>query len=225
MRYVVERMTMADIPRVVEIERLAYTTPWPPSAYRKELEENQHAYYVVLRDTYYVKRPAPEIDLATPSAPPRRPFPLSLLPSRPLSHQNPHVASIVGFAGMWLMLDEAHITTIAIHPEYRSRGLGELELSALIGIAYEINAQRVTLEVRVSNSVAQSLYRKYGFMVVGTRRRYYSDNNEDAYIMTTDNITSQSYRDFYLRLRELLMDRVAADEEAPSPVQHPGGEG
>jgi ribosomal-protein-alanine N-acetyltransferase len=225
MRYVVERMTMADIPRVVEIERLAYTTPWPPSAYRKELEENQHAYYVVVRDTYYLKHTGPEVDLATSPAPSRRPFPLSLLPARLPSHQNPHLASIVGFAGMWLMLDEAHITTIAIHPEYRGQGLGELQLSSLIGIAYEINAQRVTLEVRVSNSVAQNLYRKYGFMVVGTRRRYYSDNNEDAYIMTTDVITSQSYRDFYLRLREHLVERLAADEQAASTVQHPGSEG
>ena len=225
MRYVVERMTMADIPRVVEIERLAYTTPWPPSAYRKELEENQHAYYIVLRDTYYLKHPAPDIDLASPSAPPRRPFPLSLLPSRSPSQQNPHLASTVGFAGMWLMLDEAHITTIAIHPEYRSLGLGELELNSLIGIAYEINAQRVTLEVRVSNGVAQNLYRKYGFTVVGTRRRYYSDNNEDAYIMTTDDITTPSYRDFYLRLRDLLMERLAADDHAASPVQPQGSEG
>jgi [ribosomal protein S18]-alanine N-acetyltransferase len=225
MRYVVERMTMGDIPRVVEIERLAYTTPWPPSAYRKELEENQHAYYVVLRDTDYLKHPAPDIDPGTLPAPLRRPFPLSLLPSRIPSHQTPHLASIVGFAGMWLMLDEAHITTIAIHPEYRSRGLGELELNSLIGIAYEINAQRVTLEVRVSNTVAQNLYRKYGFMVVGTRRRYYSDNNEDAYIMTTDNITTPSYRDFYVRLRELLTERLAEDEQTASPVQRPGSEG
>jgi ribosomal-protein-alanine N-acetyltransferase len=123
------------------------------------------------------------------------------------------------------MLDEAHITTIAMHPEYRGRGLGVLELSSMIGIAYEINAQRVTLEVRVSNTVAQNLYRKYGFMVVGTRRRYYSDNNEDAYIMTTDDINTQSYRDFYTRLRELLMERMAADEETAFPVQHPGVEG
>src|SRR5215469_13766812 len=221
MRFVVERMTMADIPRVVEIERLAYTTPWPPSAYRKELEENQHAYYIVLRDTYYLKRPVPEIDLATPTAQPRRPFPLSLLPSRPLAHQNPQLASIIGFAGMWLMLDEAHITTIAMHPEYRGRGLGELELSSLIGIAYEINAQRVTLEVRVSNTVAQNLYRKYGFMVVGTRRRYYSDNNEDAYIMTTENINSQSYRDFFSRLHTQLQERLAADEQAEPSAKLP----
>jgi [ribosomal protein S18]-alanine N-acetyltransferase len=224
MRYVVERMTMADIPRVVEIERLAYTTPWPPSAYRKELEENQHAYYVVLRDTYLLKQTAPEIDLATPSVQQRRPFPLSLLPSRSAAHQNPNLGSIVGFAGMWLMLDEAHVTTIAIHPEYRNRGLGELQLNSLIGIAYEINAQRVTLEVRVSNSIAQNLYRKYGFLVVGTRRRYYSDNNEDAYIMTTENITTQNYREFYLRLRQLLLERLATDEQAASPVQHPGSD-
>ena len=80
MRYVVERMTMADIPRIVEVERLAYTTPWPPSAYRKELEENQHAYYIVVRDTSM--QPINEVEPVTQPIQPRRPFPLSLLQGR-----------------------------------------------------------------------------------------------------------------------------------------------
>ena len=222
MRYIVERMTMADIPRIVEVERLAYTTPWPPSAYRKELEENQHAYYIVVRDTAIKVEPPAETVAQSPQQ--RRPFPLSLLPGRAPHQHNPRLASIIGFAGLWLMLDEAHITTIAMHPDYRGRGLGELQLSTLIGIAYDIGAQRVTLEVRVSNSVAQYLYRKYGFMVVGTRKRYYSDNNEDAYIMTTEIINTSSYRDLYTRLRTQLMERLAEDEREASPAAPPGSE-
>ena len=223
MRYVVERMTMVDIPRVVEIERLAYTTPWPPSAYRKELEENQHAYYIVLRDTYI--KPTTESEPSTLPDQARRPFPLSLLPGRPPHRLDPHLTSIIGFAGMWLMLDEAHVTTIAIHPGYRNRGLGELQLSTLIAMAYDISAQRVTLEVRVSNNVAQNLYRKYGFMVVGTRRHYYSDNNEDAYIMTTESINGQSYRDFYSHLHTQLLERLAADEQAEPSIKLPRNDG
>lgn len=222
MRYVVERMTMADIPRVVEIERLAYTTPWPPSAYRKELEENHHAHYIVVRDMYL--KTLTEADPDAQPAQPRRPFPISLLAGRPPYRQSPHLASIIGFAGLWLMLDEAHITTIAIHPDYRGRGLGELQLSTLIAIAYDISAQRVTLEVRVSNSVAQNLYRKNGFTVVGTRRRYYSDNNEDAYIMTTENINTESYRELYSHLRTQLLERLAADEQATSSIIQPGSD-
>ena len=222
MRYAVERMTMADIPRIVEIERLAYTTPWPPSAYRKELEENQHAHYIVVRDTFL--KTVTEAPPTTQPVQPRRPFPISLLAGRPPYRQSPHQASIIGFAGLWLMMDEAHITTIAIHPEYRGRGLGELQLSTLIGIAYDIGAQRVTLEVRVSNLIAQNLYRKYGFMVVGTRRRYYSDNNEDAYIMTTDNINTENYRGLYAHLHTQLLARLTADEQATSSVIQPGSD-
>jgi ribosomal-protein-alanine N-acetyltransferase len=220
MRYVVERMTMADIPRIVEVERLAYTTPWPPSAYRKELEENQHAYYIVVRDTSL--QTIHEAEPVTQPAVPRRPFPLSLLHGRTPTPANSHLASIIGFAGLWLMLDEAHITTIATHPDYRGRGLGELLLCSMTKIAYDIGAQRITLEVRVSNTVAQNLYRKYGFMVVGTRRRYYSDNNEDAYIMTTENINSQSYRAHYSHLQTILSVRLAAEEHTTSPTVQPG---
>ena len=222
MRYIVERMTMADIPRVVEVERLAYTTPWPPSAYRKELEENQHAHYIVLRDSHV--RSATDDEPMTQPAQTRRPFPLSLLPGKPAQTTNSNLASIVGFAGLWLMLDEAHITTIATHPEYRGHGLGELLLSSMIAIAYEVGSERVTLEVRVSNSVAQNLYRKYGFVVVGTRRRYYSDNNEDAYIMTTENINSQSYHALYGRLQTQLIDRLASDERTTSSAWRPGAD-
>lgn len=204
---------MADIPRVTEIERLAYPSPWPSSAYKKELQENRYAHYIVVRDTHLMTAPPPE-RIETP----RRSFPLSLLPSKPHAPLSPDTASIIGFAGLWLMVDDSHVTTIAVHPDYRSKGVGELMLSSLIGISYEIGARMVTLEVRVSNAVAQNLYRKYGFKEEGIRRRYYSDNHEDALIMWTGEINGQSYRERFLRLRAVLQARLdAEDGPAESP--------
>lgn len=207
MRYVVSRMTLADIPRVVEIERLAYTSTWPASSYRKELQDNPLAHYVVERDTQMRL----EIPADSPSDSGRRPFPLSLLPARP-APLSPDIANIVGYAGLWLMVDEAHVTTIATHPNYRHRGLGELLLTSLIDIAYDIGARQMTLEARVSNTVAQNLYRKYGFHEAGIRRRYYSDNGEDALIMWTDDIMSDRYRERYFFLTQALKARLAAEE-------------
>src|SRR4029450_565807 len=101
--------------------------------------------------------------------------------------------SIVGYAGIWVMTDEAHVTTIASHPELRGRGVGELLLLALIRSSMEIGARWMTLEVRASNMVAQNLYRKYTFKEMGVRRRYYSDNGEDALVMWTDALDSETF--------------------------------
>ena len=207
MRYIIDRMTMADVPRVVEIERLAYPSTWPPSAYRKELQDNRWAHYIVLRD----KKIAEErmtVPVQEPERP-RRIFPLSLLPGRPtMTMPSPDLASILGFAGLWLMVDEAHITTIAMHPNYRRRGLGEFMLVSLIDIAYNIGAKWVTLEVRVTNHSAQNLYRKYGFHEAGVRHRYYSDNNEDALIMWTEEINSPAYKRKFQELKTALLRKL-----------------
>lgn len=114
---------------------------------------------------------------------------------------------IAGYAGLWLMVDEAHITTFAVLPEYRRRKIGERLLQRLFVIAEELEAEWLTLEVRVSNLAAQRLYEKYGFRRAGVRRRYYSDNSEDALIMWTERIKERAVRD---RLRQL---RQALDEE------------
>ena len=207
MRYVIDRMTMSDVPRVIEIERLAYPSTWPPSAYRKELQENRWAHYIVLRDKHIAEK-----QMSVPSQEPerhRRFFPLTLLPARsPSTVSTPSLASIIGFAGLWLMVDEAHITTIAMHPEFRRRGLGEYLLVSLIDIAYDINARWVTLEVRVTNYTAQNLYRKYGFREAGLRHRYYSDNQEDALIMWTDEIKSPDFRQKFLELKSILLPKL-----------------
>jgi ribosomal-protein-alanine N-acetyltransferase len=90
---------------------------------------------------------------------------------------------VVGYGGYWLILDEAHITNIAVHPQYRSQGIGSSLLSAMIGLAEREGAGSMTLEVRVSNRIAQAVYQKHGFTAVGVRKKYYQDNGEDALIM------------------------------------------
>jgi ribosomal-protein-alanine N-acetyltransferase len=95
---------------------------------------------------------------------------------------------VVGYAGMWSVCGEGHITNIAVHPEYRKNGIGSLLIEGLIDIAKTEGISRMTLEVRRSNLAAQRLYRKYGFEECGLRKSYYADNGEDAIIMWKNNV-------------------------------------
>jgi ribosomal-protein-alanine N-acetyltransferase len=104
----------------------------------------------------------------------------------------PEGERIVGFAGIWLMVDEAHITTFGVHPQWRRQGVGRRLLLRLAELALELEAARMTLEVRVGNEAAQALYRAFGFRVEGRRPHYYSDDGEDAYVMTTGRLTGQA---------------------------------
>ena len=106
----------------------------------------------------------------------------------------------IGYGGLWLMVDEAHITTFAVLPEWRRRGVGARLMLELMRVAANLHARVVTLEVRLSNHAARSLYGRFGFKPVGVRPRYYSDNNEDALIMTTPPISTPEMR---LRLADL----------------------
>lgn len=90
---------------------------------------------------------------------------------------------VVGYGGMWVIAPEAHITTLAVAPEHRRRGIGERLLSALLEAAEDMGAARVTLEVRESNAAARALYHKYGFEAVAYMRGYYPDTGEDAVVM------------------------------------------
>ena len=204
MAFHIDRMTMADVPEVMAIERDSFLTPWPGSAYRRELNENRNAHYLVLRmDSPPVRQePGREGERTSAGDSGARSFPLNR--PKDLTPAPPDKLSLAGYAGLWLMLDEAHVTTIAVRPQYRGRGLGELLLVGLSEIAYDINARWLTLEVRVSNEVAQSLYRKYGFKPAGIRQRYYSDNQEDALIMWTDEIRSTEWQRRFDELRDRL---------------------
>ena len=114
------------------------------------------------------------------------------LRKNPASHllviQSRETAQVVGVAGYWLVIDEAHISTFAVHPDWRSRGVGKVLLAAMLRQAAGLGATSALLEVRAGNAAAQSLYRGFGFQVVGIRKGYYKNNGEDAVLMTADRL-------------------------------------
>jgi len=121
---------------------------------------------------------------------------------------------LVGYVGYWLIEDEAHISTIAVRPDLRNLGLGEYLLASMLEDARKQGARSASLEVRVSNGAAQALYSKYDFRVSGRRRRYYRDNNEDAFIMEAPSLVSEEYRS-HLRLRwQALVERLGLVTES-----------
>lgn len=131
---------------------------------------------------------------------------------------------IVGFGGMWLMVDEAHITTFAVHPAWRRRRIGERLLVAFLDLARDRHAREATLEVRLSNLPARRLYEKYGFRPVGVRPGYYSDNHEDALIMTTIPLDDPTFVARLEHHRDAL-DAAPAPEGPFEPDDAAGSEG
>ncbi|MBI2265823.1 MAG: ribosomal protein S18-alanine N-acetyltransferase [Armatimonadetes bacterium] len=111
---------------------------------------------------------------------------------------------VVGYGGVWLVLDEAHITTMAVHPEYRRFGIGSKVLFWLLDQAACKGMSRATLEVRESNLAARKLYESFGFEAVGVRKNYYLDDSEDAVIMWTQELSSEEQQARLGRLREKL---------------------
>jgi [ribosomal protein S18]-alanine N-acetyltransferase len=169
--YFIEPMVEDDIEQVQQIERRSFSTPWSANTYRHELRSASNSRYIVARAS---PTPPPPRDERTPL---RRGLLATLFGAGQRPTRSPH--PIVGYGGLWLNVDEGHITTIAVAPEYRGRGIGELLLNGLIDQALALHTDMLTLEVRVSNIVAQQLYLKYGFRTSGTRPRYYTDNGED----------------------------------------------
>lgn len=108
-------------------------------------------------------------------------------------------AKMLGYAGFWHIIDEAHITTIAVKKEYRRNKLGEFLLCHMIDECYKKEIKYITLEVRVSNIPAISMYEKYGFKSLGTRKNYYQNNNEDALIMWTENLFWDKFKENYTK--------------------------
>ncbi len=180
-------MRREDIDQVAEIDREAFPGTWPVPNYRRELE-NRLAYYIVVC--------ADGRTLPGTSSPPQggaSGFMAKLLDWFGFGRGKPLASSrdyILGFAGIWVLVDEAHLTSIAVRQSAREHGVGELLLISIIELSQKLKAAFVTLEVRMSNTTAQKLYAKYGFKEVGRRRHYYTDNREDALLMTTDGLGS-----------------------------------
>jgi ribosomal-protein-alanine N-acetyltransferase len=161
---VIQRMEVADIPQVIEIDKFSFPLPWSERSYRHELTQNKQSHF----------------------------FSMCLAESTKdwswLKHfwQRTTQRHVIGYAGIWMILDEVHINTIAIHPDYRGHGLGEQLLVHILRYAIAHEMILATLEVRPSNVAALGLYRKYGFEEVGRRKRYYRDNGEDAILLTAE---------------------------------------
>ncbi len=229
--YRIDPMTQEDVAEVGRLERRCFSNPWPASAYRRELQNPRQNYYVVLREESPVggsmsgSHPEPDGAAAlvgqrdertngngsSRSLPRRGLLPLGLArrtEGSGLAGARAGRPPIIGFAGMWVLYDEAHVTTIGVDPAHRGRGLGELLLATMFDEAIRRGAAWLTLEVRVSNEPALALYRKYGFAVQGRRRRYYSDNNEDAHIMWSRSLHDPSYHAELAALRQALDERL-----------------
>jgi ribosomal-protein-alanine N-acetyltransferase len=173
----IEPMALADLPAVHEIERASFDAPWPPEAYRNDLETNRLAQYLVARVG----------------------------------------DEVAAYGGMWLMVDEGHIITFAVHPDWRRQHIGERLLLSFVDLAVDRGAHEATLEVRLSNLPARRLYEKFGFRPVGLRPRYYSDNGEDALIMTTEPLADASMRERIARLRAAIDAAPAPSRPKPAP--------
>ena len=192
--YIIRRMEYEDIPQVAQIDREAFPGEWvfrSQAAYKRDLDNPSIRYIVACRDKH-----------ATESRGQVMPRPSWL--KRVFGYERRLNAReyIVGFSGFWMMVGEAHIIAIGVRNGYRQLGIGEGLLIATIELAQILNGNVVTLEVRASNKIAQELYKKYGFQVVGRRLKYYSSDGEDAVIMSTDSITSPPFQSSLQRLKE-----------------------
>jgi ribosomal-protein-alanine N-acetyltransferase len=207
MPYAVRPLEERDLTQSSEIEREAFPTLFPPTSFRRELKNRMARYLVAWRqeEPEEVEPLLPPIQVANAQD---RERPLinklfnnarSLWAKRP-SAWEPGQQFIVGFVGAWYMVDEVHIVSIGVRTGFRGRGLGELLLISAMEQALERNVKTVTLEVRASNHVAKNLYKKYGFHERGVRKGYYTDDREDALIMTTDPICTSPYRQEFLEL-------------------------
>ena len=144
----IRRMTVEDVPAVVDLDKRSFSLPWPERTFRFEVTDNPAA-----RCWVY------ELD-----------------------------GIIAGMVVAWLLVDEAHIATIATHPDYRGRGIGRELLMYVLRYMSREGAVSSFLEVRESNTTAREMYRKLGYEESGRRRKYYKDNDEDAILMTLDGL-------------------------------------
>ncbi len=212
--YLIRFMEDRDIPQALEIDREAFPTQWPHPTYSTLKQElcNKLAHYIVAcKNNEFIRQSSPEVNENSTLW--NKLKGLFKEPDTVEVVQPPLTECVIGVAGCWLMAGEEHVTTIAVRDSYRRQGVGEGLLISLIDLAFQFKAQVVTLEVRVSNDLARSLYQKYGFNTAGTRRHYYTDNGEDAYIMTTDTITSPSFKSHFDELKRAYRNKWGMSED------------
>ena len=202
MPFAVRPLQEVDIPQVRAVEKEAFSTLFPPTSFRRELGNRAARYWVAEKRAEIDKPPIPR---------PQGGIVRRLLGRatvlRPRRHQTHAPRSIVGFLGTLYAADQAHIVSVGVADGYRRRGVGELLLIAAVEHATARQTETITLEVRKSNAAARALYAKYGFIEQGIRKAYYSDNREDAVIMTTGSIQMERYAARVARLKDAHQER------------------
>lgn len=215
--FLLRPMTIADLPQIAEIEGQSFPSSWPSSAYKRELQRGSLARYIVA-----VRRDAPSRERTglgrvvdgIKGALGRTPVPVP--------------EYLAGFIGVWFMVEETHVVTVAVRESERRQGVGELLLLAAFDVSRDKGLPVITLECRVSNLAAQALYEKYGFERLGIRKRYYTDNNEDALILTTPTIDEPDYAARVERLRRAHQERwgmAGAERSTPDTTDASGTTG
>lgn len=163
--------TQEDIDAMTELDATCFSAPWSRASFEAELTTNQLAWYLVAEEL-------------VPTCEEPDGEPVTAADGEPGSKaDNDQVGILVGYAGLWAIEDEGHITNVAVHPDYRRMHLGSVLVELLIAQTRQEGLRRYTLEVRASNQAAITLYEKFGFVSAGVRKGYYEDNNEDAMIM------------------------------------------
>ena len=203
------RLRAGDIKQVVEIEKEAFSPLWMSTPFKRELN-NRYARYLVACPSPGSKgfAPPPEQEEDGAGIPLLKQVSKKVQGLMGLSQEEESPEeSIAGYVSVWFQGDEAHITEIAVRERLRGRGIGELLLIGSIKAAQEYGSKVMTLEARVSNFVAIRLYEKYDFKQVGIRKGYYSDNREDAAIMTTSPIGTEDYLRMFQELQDAFRSR------------------
>ncbi len=203
------RLQREDITEVVEIEREAFSPTWVSSPFKRDINNKRACYLVACLDQANdAPRPDPESEPGQDVEAEQSwlsklagKLGFGAVPVEPAAAEEE--PSIAGYVSVWYQGDEAHITEIAVRETMRGNGIGELLLIGSLRAAREYGSHVMTLEARVSNFIAQRLYEKYSFKSVGIRKGYYSDNREDAVIMTTTPIGTDEYARMFRELQDL----------------------
>jgi ribosomal-protein-alanine N-acetyltransferase len=207
----IKQIAAEHLNSAVEIDRLCFGGLWTLEGYRRELDSPNSD----LLGLWASETGAGEAETLDSELEPIEPN--SILGSQPPSLEISHPATqnsklpqtLIGLGCLWAILEEAHITILAIDPRFQGRGLGQALLWALLKSACDRQLERATLEVRASNLVALSLYKKFGFKEAGRRKRYYADTGEDAVIMWRSGIEKPEFQQ-YLAVEKVDRSRSIA---------------
>jgi ribosomal-protein-alanine N-acetyltransferase len=214
-RYALRPARREDVPGLRQVEREAFPEQWPPTRFPAQFGKPHSLYLVAVRAWTPEERAGLEPQREAAAGASLKSRFLSALESAarsvrsnlpPAAGPSPSAEYVAGYAGIWFMADEAHIVALGAREKARRTGVADLLLLGVAEAALKRGSRCVTLEVRTSNAAARALYLKHGFTEAGIRKHYYSDNGEDAVIMTTPPIRGEDY--------ERLHASLARDHEA-----------